>query len=82
MSGTSRLDKIGDEHSLITLFIRNPPMRFQLVNWVVMSYTWIKWDAALKAQGQTRVVRSWFQPYAAWYALVSSTIVLFMQGYG
>ncbi|KAK4056821.1 general amino acid permease agp2 [Microbotryomycetes sp. JL221] len=57
----------------------------QLVNWVVMSVTWIKWNAAMKAQGISRdtlYARSPLQPFAAWYALISSILVLFMQGYG
>lgn len=75
----------------------------QLVNWVVMSVTWIRWNHGLKSQNISRDtlyvrVRSFvllpatslmpcgasqspFQPFAAWYALVSSTLVLFMQGY-
>lgn len=57
----------------------------QLVNWCVMSGSWIRWNAGLKAQGISRdslPVRSRFQPYAAYYAFVSAIVVLFMQGYG
>ncbi|KAM0787408.1 hypothetical protein ACM66B_003492 [Microbotryomycetes sp. NB124-2] len=57
----------------------------QLVNWIVMSYSWIRWNSGLKAQGIDRAtlpVRSRFQPYAAWYALVASILVILMQGYG
>ncbi|KAK4049023.1 general amino acid permease agp2 [Microbotryomycetes sp. JL201] len=57
----------------------------QLVNWIVMSWSWIRWNSGLKAQGisrETLPVRSRFQPFAAWYALVASILVILMQGYG
>ena len=57
----------------------------QLVNWIVMSASWIRWNAGLKAQGIPRSslpVQSWAQPYAAWYALICSIVVILMQGYG
>ena len=57
----------------------------QLVNWCVMSFTYIKWARALKAQGISRdtlYCRSRVQPYAAYYALVCSIFVTLMQGYG
>ncbi|KAK4055999.1 general amino acid permease agp2 [Microbotryomycetes sp. JL221] len=57
----------------------------QLVNWIVMSYSWIRWNSGMKAQGISRAtipVRSRFQPFAAWYAFISSIIVILMQGYG
>ncbi|ORY92486.1 amino acid permease/ SLC12A domain-containing protein [Leucosporidium creatinivorum] len=56
----------------------------QLVNWQVMSFTWIRWNAGMKAQGISRDTlhcRSIFQPYAAWFALFGSTFVLLLNGY-
>ena len=50
-----------------------------------MSSTWIRFNAAIKAQGLDREqflpYRSRFQPFAAWYALVMSIIVLVISGY-
>jgi len=57
----------------------------QLLNWIIMSSTWIRFNAAIKAQGLDREqflpYRSRFQPFAAWYALVMSIIVLVISGY-
>jgi len=57
----------------------------QLLNWMIMSFTWIRFNAAMKAQGLDRKTflpyRSRVQPYAAWYALTMATIVLGISGY-
>ncbi|KAI5480507.1 DNA repair protein REV1 [Pseudohyphozyma bogoriensis] len=56
----------------------------QLVNWMVMSATWLRWNAAYKAQGISRDTlysRSRFAPWCAWYGLINSTLVMLMQGY-
>lgn len=57
----------------------------QLLNWIIMSSTWIRFNAGLKAQGIDRNTflpyRSRFQPFAAWYALIMSVLVLFFSGY-
>ncbi|CAE6395234.1 unnamed protein product [Rhizoctonia solani] len=56
----------------------------QLVTWIAMCITWIRWDAAMKAQGISRDIlpyKSKFQPYGAWYGLVMSSIVTFFNGY-
>lgn len=57
----------------------------QLLNWIIMSSTWLRFNNAIKAQGLDRETflpyRSRFQPFAAWYALIMSTIVLGISGY-
>ncbi|KAG9089259.1 hypothetical protein FRC06_001646 [Ceratobasidium sp. 370] len=56
----------------------------QLVTWIAMSITWIRWNAAMKAQGVSREIlpyRSKIQPYGAYYALTMSIIVTFFNGY-
>ncbi len=56
----------------------------QIMLWIAFSFTWIRWDAALKAQDVPRSslpATSWAMPYGAWYAFLSSVFVLFMQGY-
>lgn len=57
----------------------------QLLNWIFMSLTWLSLSNAIKKQGLDRktflpYVSRW-QPFAAWYALVMSTIVLVISGY-
>lgn len=52
----------------------------QLVTWIAMAITWIRWNAAMKAQGVSRDIlpyKSRFQPYGAYYALVVSNIWYF-----
>jgi amino acid transporter len=50
-----------------------------------MSTTWIRFNAAMKAQGLDRKTflpyRSRLQPFAAWYAFVMSFIILILSGY-
>lgn len=57
----------------------------QLLNWIIMSSTWIRFNNAITVQGLDRETflpyRSRFQPYAAWYALIMATIVLIISGY-
>jgi len=57
----------------------------QLLNWIIMSSTWLRFNNAIKKQGLDRATflpyRSRFQPYAAWYALVMSLCVLGISGY-
>jgi len=57
----------------------------QLLNWIIMSSTWLRFNNAMKKQGLSRdeflPYRSRFQPFAAWYALVMSILVLLISGY-
>jgi len=57
----------------------------QLLNWIFMTSSWIRFNAAMKAQGFDRATflpyRSRLMPYAAWYGLVMSIIVLGISGY-
>ncbi|KAJ9494215.1 general amino acid permease agp2 [Exophiala xenobiotica] len=56
----------------------------QLINFAVMSFTFIKFKKALEAQGidrNTLPYKSWWQPFAAWYALVGTFIMTFVGGY-
>lgn len=50
-----------------------------------MSLTWIGMNRAIKKQGLDRKTflphTSRFQPYAAWYALIMASLVLFFSGY-
>lgn len=50
-----------------------------------MATTWLRFDNAMKKQGLKREeflpYRSWAQPYAAWFALIISTVILILSGY-
>ena len=56
----------------------------QLINFSVMSYTFIRFMKACEAQGLDRNTlphKGWGQPYAAWYALIGCFIMTFVGGY-
>ena len=56
----------------------------QLLNFAAMCLTFIKWYNALKAQGidrRTLPYRGWFQPYAAYTAMVATLILTLFGGY-
>ncbi|MCJ1441225.1 MAG: hypothetical protein MMC23_001711 [Stictis urceolatum] len=56
----------------------------QLINFSVMSFTYIRFYKALQAQGVDRGSlphRSWLQPYAAYYALSGTFVMTFVSGY-
>jgi amino acid transporter len=56
----------------------------QLINYSVISVTYLCWHAALKAQGVSRdslPYKSPWQPYAAWYSLAGCFVMTFVGGY-
>lgn len=56
----------------------------QLINFSVMCVTYLRWYAALRAQGISRSdlpYRAMGQPYAAWYGLFGCSIMTFVGGY-
>lgn len=56
----------------------------QLINFSVMSYTFIKFMKACQAQGLSRdslPYKGWGQPYIAYYALTGTFIMTFVGGY-
>ncbi|KAF2755980.1 hypothetical protein EJ05DRAFT_441696 [Pseudovirgaria hyperparasitica] len=56
----------------------------QVLNYVIMSITYICFYRAMKAQGFDRNAlpyKGWFQPYCAWIALFFTTIIVCIQGY-
>ncbi|GJN94239.1 hypothetical protein Rhopal_007313-T1 [Rhodotorula paludigena] len=55
-----------------------------LITWAGISYTYIKWHRALKAQGIDRNLLPYkapLQPFLAYFALIFACIVLFFNGY-
>ncbi|KAF7526105.1 hypothetical protein PCG10_004336 [Penicillium crustosum] len=56
----------------------------QLINFSVITFTFIRFKKALAAQGiarETLPYRSWFQPYIAYFAFVCTTTMAFVGGY-
>ncbi|KAK4466880.1 general amino acid permease AGP2-like protein 4 [Cladorrhinum samala] len=56
----------------------------QLMNFGVVCFTYLRFYKGLKAQGidrKTLPYRGLFQPYAAWYGLIGTTIMSFLGGY-
>jgi len=56
----------------------------QLINFSVMSFTFIKFMKACQAQGLSRDSlphKGWLQPYAAYYALTGCFVMTFVGGY-
>ena len=55
-----------------------------LFNWITISFAYIKFHSALRAQGISRnslVFKSRFQPYTAWFSLVFFSLILFFNGF-
>ncbi|SCV67444.1 BQ2448_5055 [Microbotryum intermedium] len=76
--------QVSTSAQVVIKYLTNLVASSQLVNWILMSFTWIRFNAAHKAQGISRdtlPVRSHFLPFGAWYALISAIFVLLMQGY-
>ncbi|KAJ5608386.1 Amino acid/polyamine transporter I [Penicillium hordei] len=56
----------------------------QLINFSVVTFTFIRFKKALAAQGiarETLPYRSWFQPYIAYFAFICTTTMAFVGGY-
>lgn len=56
----------------------------QIMGWLVICVTYLRFYYALKKQGIPRSRLPWaapFQPYAAWMTLISLTIILLTGGY-
>ncbi|KAL1848731.1 hypothetical protein VTK73DRAFT_10066 [Phialemonium thermophilum] len=56
----------------------------QLINFCIMSFTYLCFYRALKAQGIDRKslpYQGWFQPYTAWYGFIGTLMMVFVGGY-
>ncbi|GAA5854013.1 hypothetical protein JCM8547_008193 [Rhodosporidiobolus lusitaniae] len=76
--------QVSADASVFIDYLVNISSAGQLVNWVLMSITWIRWNKARHVQGLSRdslPCRSRFQPYAAYYSLICSVLVTLLQGY-
>jgi amino acid permease len=55
-----------------------------LVAWAVMCFTYIRFHAALKAQGVDRSTLPWksaFQPFTAWWGFIGAVIIALITGF-
>ncbi|KAJ5688980.1 Proline-specific permease [Penicillium macrosclerotiorum] len=55
-----------------------------LIAWATLSFCYIRFHAAMKAQGVSRDSLPWkapFQPYAAWVGFIGSTIITLVAGF-
>ncbi|PSR90305.1 amino acid permease [Coniella lustricola] len=56
-----------------------------LIAWATLCFCYIRFYAALQAQGVSRDSFPWkapFQPYAAWIGFIGATIITFISGFG
>lgn len=55
-----------------------------LIAWATLSFCYIRFHAAMKAQGVSRDTLPWkapLQPYAAWFGFIGSTIITLVAGF-
>lgn len=76
---------LGSGSSKVLSWILNFCTAASMMNWVIMSATWIRFNAAVRAQGIDRQTYlpnlSRWQPYAAYWAFFWASIFLWVQGY-
>ncbi|KAJ5584726.1 uncharacterized protein N7459_004526 [Penicillium hispanicum] len=76
---------LGSSSAKVLNWILNFATAATMLNWTVMSFTWVRFNAALKAQGIDRKIFlpcvSKVQPYAGYWALCWAFIFLWIQGY-
>ncbi|KAK4151101.1 amino acid permease/ SLC12A domain-containing protein [Chaetomidium leptoderma] len=76
--------QVSNDAAIVLQWFVNLVTASQLINFAVMAATYLRFHAALRAQGidrRTLPYRSWMQPYAAWYALIGCFIMTFVGGY-
>ncbi|DAA72792.1 TPA_exp: putative Proline permease [Trichophyton benhamiae CBS 112371] len=68
----------------VFIWFQNLTTVASLFNWVSVLVAYIRFHAALKAQGvdrNTLLLKSPFQPYLAWVALIFFSIIIFFNGF-
>ncbi|KAL2196782.1 amino acid permease/ SLC12A domain-containing protein [Corynascus similis CBS 632.67] len=76
--------QVSNDAAVVLQWFVNLVTASQLINFSVMSVTYLRFHAALKAQGVDRrslPYRAMLQPYAAWYALAGTFVMTFVGGY-
>jgi amino acid transporter len=70
--------QVSSDSSVVLDWFINISTASQLVNWMSMAFTYTRFYKATNHAGMDRSklpVKSWCQPYGAWYALVCAAIV-------
>lgn len=55
-----------------------------LIAWATLCFCYLRFYAAMKAQGVSRDTSPWsapFQPYAAWFGFIGSTVITLVAGF-
>jgi yeast amino acid transporter len=76
--------QVSNSASVVLNWFINLVTASQLINFSVMTFTYIRFHKACRAQGISRDSlphKGWLQPYAAWYALTGTFIMTFIGGY-
>lgn len=76
--------QVSNDAAVVLQWFVNLVTASQLINFSVISLTYIRFHAALKAQGVERRTLPYMaplQPYAAWYALAGCFVMTFVGGY-
>lgn len=76
--------QVSNDAAVVLQWFVNLVTASQLINFSVVCLTYIRFHAALRAQGVSRDTlpyRALLQPYAAWYALAGCSVMAFVGGY-
>ncbi|KAG9240818.1 amino acid transporter-like protein [Calycina marina] len=76
--------QVSDNAGVVLSWFINLITASQLINFSVISFTFIKWKKACDAQGFDRNLlphKSFWQPFSAYYALSGCFVMTFVQGY-
>ncbi|CAE6435859.1 unnamed protein product [Rhizoctonia solani] len=75
---------VTDKSMNVLLWLINLSAVAGLVSWIILCIGYLRFHAAIKAQGYTREelpYRAPFQPFTAWFALVMVTLITFFSGF-
>ncbi|KAG7092687.1 hypothetical protein E1B28_009020 [Marasmius oreades] len=76
--------QISNNSAVVLQWFVNLVTASQLLNWAIISFSYIRFYNALKAQGiprETLPYKTRFQPFCAYYALSGSLVMAFVGGY-
>ncbi|KAG9783424.1 amino acid permease, partial [Aureobasidium melanogenum] len=76
--------QVSNDAAVVLNWFVNLVTASQLINFAVMSFTYIKFKRALDVQRvdrNTLPYKSWWQPFSAYYALVGCSVMAFVGGY-
>lgn len=76
--------QVSNDAAVVLQWFVNLVTASQLINFSVVCVTYLRFHAALRAQGVARDTlpyRGLLQPYAAWYALAGTFVMTFVGGY-